>query len=322
MILNPSFIDKINRFTQAGKPYLFIIDFEGNQPLVLPLDRVAENGIYYDIQGKSNYKYTPVDSIEMSVQPINSERYFKAFGQIQTHIHQGDTYLINLTFPSMISLNTDLKGVFNASKASFKLLYKDRWVCFSPESFIRIKEDNIFSYPMKGTIDASLPRAKEIILSDPKEQYEHNTIVDLIRNDLSSIADEVVVERFRYVDKIMGSHGSLLQVSSAIRGKLPQDWKSRFGEILGALLPAGSVSGAPKKKTLEIIRKAEGESRGYYTGVFGIFDGQEVESAVAIRFIEKKEDRYYYRSGGGITYMSDDKEEYDELKQKIYVPVI
>jgi len=87
------------------------------------------------------------------------------------------------------------------------------------------------------------------------------------------------------------------------------------------LLPAGSVSGAPKPKTLEIIKEVETEERGYYAGVFGYYNGKELDSGVMIRFIEKKEDKYFYRSGGGITTQSVVELEYQEVIDKVYVPV-
>lgn len=175
---------------------------------------------------------------------------------------------------------------------------------------------------MKGTIDAGLPDAGKSILENEKESREHNTIVDLIRNDLSMITEKVRVTNFRYITKIKTHKNELLQVSSEITGKLPPDWKNNFGNLLLKLLPAGSVSGAPKQKTLEIIRETEGQKRGYYTGVFGIFDGESLDSAVMIRYIEKTVDGYRYRSGGGITALSVEEEEYTELIDKIYVPVV
>ena len=80
-----------------------------------------------------------------------------------------------------------------------------------------------------------------------------------------------------------------------------------------ALLPAGSVTGAPKKRTVELITAIEPEPRGYYTGVFGVFDGKNLDSAVMIRLIEERTDGYYYRSGGGITYRSVAEQEYQEI---------
>ena len=99
------------------------------------------------------------------------------------------------------------------------------------------------------------------------------------------------------------------------------NYLSNLGTLLVSLLPAGSVSGAPKTKTLEIIRIAEGENRGFYTGAFGYFDGTVLDSGVMIRYIEKQGDQFYYRSGGGVTAQSELQKEYQELIDKIYVPV-
>ena len=174
---------------------------------------------------------------------------------------------------------------------------------------------------MKGTIDASVANAQSIILGDTKELAEHVTIVDLIRNDLSVVASNVSVVRFRYIDHLVTNRKHLLQVSSEISGDLNAEFKSNVGSLLMQLLPAGSVSGAPKMKTVEIIHRAENEKRGYYTGVFGIFDGENIDSGVMIRFIERFEGKYYYRSGGGLTTQSDCEAEYKEALNKIYVPV-
>jgi para-aminobenzoate synthetase component 1 len=87
-------------------------------------------------------------------------------------------------------------------------------------------------------------------------------------------------------------------------------------------LPAGSISGAPKKKTVEIIKDAEGYERGYFTGIFGIFDGKDLDSSVMIRFIESIDSKLCYKSGGGITFMSKPELEYQEMIDKVYVPII
>ena len=153
------------------------------------------------------------------------------------------------------------------------------------------------------------------------ERCEHNSIVDLIRNDLNRIADRVRVERFRYVEKIATLRGEILQTSSEIAGDLRSGWRQELGDLLFSLLPAGSISGAPKPATLRLIRDAEGSPRGYYTGVFGYFDGRDLDSAVMIRYIECENGRFYFRSGGGITVHSDPQQEYDEVVTKIYLPI-
>ena len=86
---------------------------------------------------------------------------------------------------------------------------KDRFVVFSPEIFVKIRDEHIYSFPMKGTIDATLPDARRRILDDPKEMAEHATIVDLIRNDLSMVATEVMVARYRYIDELPTHKGAV-----------------------------------------------------------------------------------------------------------------
>jgi len=214
-----------------------------------------------------------------------------------------------------------LRELFAVSHARYKLLFHDEFLVFSPEIFVQVAGGIIRSFPMKGTIDARIENAAELILRDEKELAEHVTIVDLIRNDLSMVASDVAVERFRYLEKITTFDRELYQVSSGIRGKVTDYYSRHLGDLLVALLPAGSVSGAPKKKTMQIIAEAEGEPRGYYSGVFGIFDGSVLDSGVMIRFIEHQEGRYHYRSGGGITARSEMNKEFQEAIDKIYVPV-
>jgi para-aminobenzoate synthetase component 1 len=173
---------------------------------------------------------------------------------------------------------------------------------------------------MKGTIDASVPNAEKILLGDAKELAEHYTIVDLIRNDLNRVAKKVHVERFRYLEKIETNYGSLLQASSKITGRLPEKYTDQIGDILFSLLPAGSITGAPKEKTVEIIKNTEEYDRGFYTGIFGWFDGSNLESAVMIRFIEQTKGGLVFKSGGGITSKSQEEQEYREMINKVYVP--
>ena len=175
---------------------------------------------------------------------------------------------------------------------------------------------------MKGTINASEENAKQKLLDSKKEFEEHNTIVDLIRNDLAIVSQNIQVTKYRYVERIETYRGAIYQTSSEICGELDENWQIEIGSLLNKLLPAGSISGAPKEKTMQIIQQAEGEKRGYYTGIFGYFDGESLESAVAIRYIEKNEQgEMQFRSGGGITSQSSLEEEYKEILEKVYVPI-
>jgi len=313
----------MNEYGAKGIPFWFMVDFEMQQPLVIPSAKVDAYSILYDLEGFRNYKIAdPISDNHYFrlKEAVSLERYSAAFNYCNQQLMLGNSYLLNLTFPSEIETDLSLKEIFHRSQSKYKLWYKDELLCFSPETFIKIADGKIYSFPMKGTIDASIPHAQEIMLNDEKETAEHYTIVDLIRNDLSMVAEKVKVEQFRYIDEIATNNKKLLQVSSKISGILPKDYACRIGEILYTLLPAGSVSGAPKKKTLEIIQQAENYKRGYYTGVFGHFDGVNLISAVMIRFIEKIDGKLYYKSGGGITTRSNLHNEYQELLNKIYLP--
>jgi para-aminobenzoate synthetase component 1 len=134
------------------------------------------------------------------------------------------------------------------------------------------------------------------------------------------VAEKVWVERYRYIDRLQTNDKTLLQVSSEIAGLLPDDFDGKYGDLLLKLLPAGSITGAPKPSTLQIIQDAEGYERGYYTGIMGYFDGQNFESAVMIRFIENQNGAYIFKSGGGITALSNAQNEYQELIDKVYLP--
>jgi para-aminobenzoate synthetase component 1 len=315
-------ITYINHLGKARIPFLFIIDFDHQQPIILRLDEVDEKEILFDVNGRRNFEIAPINpkKLRFKTFPVDKNLYRQAFEDVIENIRYGNSFLLNLTMPSRIETNFSIKDIFFQSLAKYKLWIKNRFVVFSPEIFIRINNCKIRSFPMKGTIDASLTDAENMLLSNEKELAEHYTIVDLIRNDLSMVSKNVKVERFRYIDHLKTNRNELLQMSSEISGDLPENFHENLGDLLFMLLPAGSISGAPKKKTVEIIRQAEQYERGFYTGIFGIFDGENLDSGVMIRFIEQKAAGLIYKSGGGITAKSNCDEEYQELTDKIYVP--
>ncbi|MEA2077383.1 MAG: aminodeoxychorismate synthase component I [Candidatus Marinimicrobia bacterium] len=317
------FIKLANELGKQRKPFLFLVDFEMKKPVIIPLDECNGQDVFFQVPGSRNATNRVMNDqvIKLQVFPMQKNDYAKAFQGAQEHLNAGNSYLLNITFPTPIKIDHSLMEIFFQAEAQYKLLYKDQFTIFSPECFIRTQSGHIYSYPMKGTIDADLPNAAQTILTDKKETWEHNTIVDLIRNDLSMVAQNISVTKFRFLSEIHSNRKNLLQVSSEIRGELNLDWQNRIGDILWTLLPAGSISGAPKKRTVEIIREAEKADRGYFTGVFGVFDGKEIDSAVNIRYIERTKQGLQFRSGGGITANSDLNDEYNEMVDKVYVPL-
>lgn len=313
----------LNEWGKAKIPFFFCVDFELEKPFAIRLSEIDAKKIAFSINGFSNQVLVsaPLLNPVLNKFPISFEEYTSRFNHVFERLAYGDSFLTNLTIKTRIETGQSLAQLFDATHARYKLFVHNEFLVFSPETFIQIRDGRIFSHPMKGTIDATIPDAAEIILNDEKEKAEHITIVDLIRNDLSLVSSQVYVSRFRYIDEIKTSTKNLLQVSSEITGTLAPDYHAHLGDILIALLPAGSVSGAPKQKTREIIFAAEGEKRGYYTGVFGYFNGSELDSGVMIRYIEQAGKQLYYRSGGGITTQSDAKIEYQEAIDKVYVPV-
>jgi para-aminobenzoate synthetase component 1 len=313
---------EMNRLGSRNIPFCFLIDFEETKPRIWRLDEPQSEFIFM-FNGRTTYGNAADSCItertfHLEKKPISQLEYARMFNITVDHIHRGDSYLVNLTAPTSLETDLDIQQAYLLGKSKYKCLLTDEFVCFSPETFVRIEDGYIRSYPMKGTIDASISNAKERILNDEKEAAEHATIVDLIRNDLGRIATDIRVERFRYYEVIQHPFGQLGQVSSEISGKLPPNYMHQIGHLIFELLPAGSVSGAPKQRTIEIIREAEGRTRGYYTGIAGYFENGNLDSCVLIRFMQS--DGTYF-SGGGITHASNMEAEYQEMINKVYVPV-
>lgn len=310
-------MDRLSKLASKGVPFLFVISYDKSEIFVSPLDELPK-----DIKfSKGEKPKKGAQNLTLRKYPIPFKEYKEAFERVKKEIEAGNSYLLNLTFSTPIELSLSLEEIFERANAPFKLLFKDRFVCFTPEPFVIIENNTIKTFPMKGTIDASVPNAKEKIIGDKKEMAEHVMVVDLLRNDLGIVGSSVRVNRFRYLDKIVTADKKLLQVSSEIEAKLQADWPKRLGAIMDALLPAGSITGTPKKKTCEIIASVESHERGFFTGVFGVCDGRRLWSAVMIRYIEKRGKELIYKSGGGITIDSDPLLEYREMIDKVYFPL-
>ncbi|CAH1000446.1 Isochorismate synthase MenF [Neolewinella maritima] len=313
--------ERVNAAAVAAQPFFFLLDFELLEPRLYTESEWREQQLVsFAFPGGEGGVRAQRDAVSLTAHPIPTRRYREAFDLVQSGLQRGDSFLTNLTFATPIDLQGSLEAVYGNVSAKYRVWLPERFVAFSPETFITIDAAGfIRTSPMKGTA-LDTPAARSELVNDPKEVAEHATIVDLLRNDLSQVARGVRVSAYRYLRALETHEGGLVQTSSDIGANLPEEWREQLGYTLLRLLPAGSVSGAPKPATLDLIRRAEGEQRGYYCGIAGYYDGRALDTCVLIRFIEQRDQAYYFRSGGGITARSNWASEYAELNAKIRLP--
>ena len=323
MFENPQF-QKMDELSEKKEPFFFLINFLMDEVRIFTEIEIQNNTLLIDFPNITNDADCHTEwsrSVEWKSFPETLEDYKKGFEIVQNNIRKGNSYLTNYTAKTEIETNLSLEDIFRFSKAKYKVLVPDEFVFFSPETFVEIVDNKIFTHPMKGTIDAEIKDAENILKNDPKEKAEHYTVVDLLRNDLSMVANNVRLDEFQRIDFLQTRNKNLYAMSSEISGEVKPEFQYKIGNLLQKILPAGSILGAPKPKTLEVILEAENYDRGFYTGIFGIFDGNSLQSFVLIRFIEEINGELFFKSGGGITHLSRLEDEYQEMKNKIYVPI-
>ena len=196
-------IDKINQLASQDEPFLFVINYQGDKAFIRLLSDINPEECLFDFEGRGNLSHVRKETLKeetsetiWQIDPPLYEDYERSFNIVKSNIMAGNSYLTNLTCRVPVSCNLSLEDIFHRAKGKYKLLLRRKrnltpFVCFSPETFVRIKGGRIYSYPMKGTLDASLPNAEKQLMEDQKEAAEHATIVDLIRNDLSRVAEDV-----------------------------------------------------------------------------------------------------------------------------------
>lgn len=308
--------EQMDTWGSLSIPFVFFINYDGTKAWAGTSKEAEALGIHMAIRKDTQAHSTNFQFIK---HPISFEEYAEKFQLVQAGLKYGDSFLANLTAETPIETNVGLSDIYEHAQAAYKLLVHDQFVVFSPECFIQIRDQKIYSYPMKGTSSAT-EQGPDSLQNDPKEQAEHATIVDLIRNDISQVAHPIEVEKYKYIEQVKTHEGNLWQMSSVISGTLMPEFQGKIGQILKALLPAGSITGAPKPATMKLIQDAEGYDRGFYTGIMGEFDGKNLDTGVLIRYIEQRGQHKIFKSGGGITVYADPKKEYDELIQKVYLP--
>jgi para-aminobenzoate synthetase component 1 len=229
----------MNRYGSEKVPFLFAVDFELEMGIfeLNPLEsksllfRVGEVENYSNSQPHSSNDFSDNklsdniffrDNQELLkiITPPDKTEYKKSYDIVMAGLMRGDTYLINLTTLTEITTPLSFEQIIAKTTSPYALCIPEKFVCFSPERFVRIEKGIITTCPMKGTIDATIPGAVDIIMTDYKEICEHNTITDLLRNDIGAVSKRVWVERFRYTDRILTDRAKLFRSAQTSGEKL------------------------------------------------------------------------------------------------------
>ena len=272
------------------------------------------------------------------IQPrVSKEKYLETIELLRQHILRGDCYEINYCiefFAENVTIDTlnIYKQLTFISPNPFSCYYKcnDKYLfCASPERYLKKQGDTIISQPIKGTVKRNRDdenedeRNKKDLKESSKDKSENVMVVDLVRNDLSKICKDGTVT----VEELFGvySFPQVHQMISTIKGELKE--KINFSNILKATFPMGSMTGAPKKRVMELIEKYEHTKRGIFSGAVGYITPQkDFDFNVVIRSIMYNATKKYlsYQVGGGITFYSNAENEYEEclLKAKAIEQVL
>lgn len=281
--------------------------------------------IYRQIKSASTEIKEQVKTAAVVKNKINREDYIGIIENLKQHILRGDCYEINFC-QEFFATNANIDPLYIYSRLSdispnpFSVFYKLNscyCLCASPERYLKKEGSKIFSQPIKGTAKRNLESveadeiSKNYLLQSPKERSENVMVVDLVRNDLSKICNAGSVK----VDELFGiySFPQVHQMISTVSGEV-QDGLSWI-DCVKATFPMGSMTGAPKKKVMELIEQYEQTRRGLFSGAIGyVKPGGDFDFNVVIRSIMYNEtDKYLsFQTGGAITYNSDAAMEYEE----------
>jgi para-aminobenzoate synthetase component 1 len=310
-------------FFEAGiviqiTPGELIIEAEDPQQVFEQVEASSEGDIHTDAAFSANVK-----------QVINREEYLDIIRRLKAHIHRGDSYEINFC-QEFFAENVEVSAVqlyrklTEVSASPFSALYrlKDKWlICASPERFLQKQGDRIISQPMKGTVSRDFNNAvkdgelRNQLFHSPKERSENVMVVDLVRNDLSKICKEGSVK----VDELFGIYPfpQVYQMVSTVSGKLHEG--TGLAEIIAACFPMGSMTGAPKRRVMELIEQYEKTKRGLFSGSLGYIDPRgDFDLNVVIRslFYNSATKDLSFQAGSGITFYSDPENEWEECMLK------
>jgi len=272
----------------------------------------------------------PVQNEPVRIQQrVSKQEYLETIGQLKKHILRGDCYEINYCMEffaenAIVDPLSIYQKLSSTSPNPFSALYKleDKWlICASPERFLKKEGNKILSQPIKGTSSRFLKddnkdkKSRDELFISEKDRSENVMVVDLVRNDLARVCKEGTVK----VDELFGiySFPQVHQMISTVSGELKEEIS--FTEIIKATFPMGSMTGAPKRKVLELIEKYESSKRGIFSGALGYkTPGGDFDFNVVIRSIMYNSSEKYlsFMAGSAITFYSDAEKEYEECLLK------
>lgn len=302
-----------------------VLRIEGDQ---LIIDSPEADHVYSEIMKEE--ANVPQPSLALSIrQRLSREEYIQKVNALKGHILRGDCYEINFCQEFYAEgVQLDPVAVYQKlntlSPNPFSVLYKleDKFLmCASPERFLYKEGDRIVSQPIKGTVrrargdDVEDEQLKNSLRLSAKERAENVMVVDLVRNDLSRVCREGSVK----VDELFGiyTYPQVHQMISTVSGELQE--AASFVDLLEATFPMGSMTGAPKKRVMELIRDYEPGARGIFSGTVGGFNPEgDFDLNVVIRSIMYNASSRYlsYQVGSGITFYCDAEKEWEECLLK------
>ncbi len=252
---------------------------------------------------------------------LTADEYYDSVGRIKKLLCRGETYQVNYTFKQKFNYKGDPFALYSKLKSHQMTPYSAfidagdfSILSYSPELFFRKKGNKIKVKPMKGTIQpgrGNFDRLK----NDPKNRSENIMIVDLLRSDLGRVAKTGTVKTTRLFE--VEKHETLYHMTSTVEAKIPRN--IGLHELFSRIFPSGSVTGAPKIRTMQIIRELEKEERKIYTGSIGFITPQkDMVFNVAIRTLLLEGERGEMGIGSGIVFDSNPSHEFEEclLKSK------
>jgi len=306
----------------------FIIRLSENKMEIETKDEIEAERIFSEIMGEE-FRINNEESFIQIDQRVSKEEYIETIEILKKHILRGDCYEINycMEFFAEKTVIDPLSVSEKLSKTSpnpFSALYKleDKWlICASPERYLKKEGSRILSQPIKGTSSRFLKdekkdkKSKAELSASEKDRSENVMVVDLVRNDLARVCKEGTVK----VDELFGvySFPQVHQMISTVSGELKDEIS--FTEIIKATFPMGSMTGAPKRKVIELIEKYERSKRGIFSGAVGyITPERDFDFNVVIRSImyNASEKHLSFMAGSGVTFYSDAHKEYEECLLK------